>query len=506
MRKINIIPDCILLVFVLMTISCKKDFLDKNPLDQISSGTFWKTEDDVKMALTGCYSRLQSNFLGFDRVFLEAYSDNAYEQFTWWFDFADFQLGNINPSTSTLHKFYDNPYSGIASCNFFLENVDKTPISDDAKNEYKAEVKFLRALFYFDLVNYFGPVIIYKETPADVDAAKIKQSSIADALAFIYEDLDNAIANLPDTRYESNAVKGSAMALKVRVLLYDKKWQEAADLANQIITGGVFQLSTDYKGLFLTTTQQDNSEIMFSTRYSSPNNYQGDYLGYDIQLGWQAWIGATQDLIDDYECIDGKPISLSSLYDPANPYKNRDPRLDMTIRLPGEIWLDPSGVNFPTDPNPTGYSFEKYVDLSRLPFSYSKANLTDQAMIHIRYADVLLMYAEAKNEVSGPDAGVYQAINEVRGRQGINMPPVDETIYNTQATLRDYIRHERRVEFALEGERFFDIRRWHIADTKFPTLKNPAGVPLKFDEKNYLLPFPQSEIDIDPELDQNPGY
>lgn len=288
--------------------------------------------------------------------------------------------------------------------------------------------------------------------------------------------------------------------------MYNQQWVEAASLAKEIISGGVFSLSNDYRGLFLTTTQQDNAEIMFSTRYSSPNNYQGDYAGYDIQLGWQAWIDALPDLVNDYECTDGKSITESPLFNPADPYKNRDPRLDMTIRLPGEQWLDPTGVNFPTDPNPTGFSFEKYVDRSRLPFSYSKANLTDQAMIHIRYADVLLMYAEATNEATGPDASVYDAINQVRGRPGVNMPPVDQTKYNNQASLRDYIRHERRVEMALEGERFFDIRRWHIAHIKLPSITNPAGVPMKFDEKNYLLPFPQSEIDINPQLTQNNGY
>jgi starch-binding outer membrane protein, SusD/RagB family len=119
---------------------------------------------------------------------------------------------------------------------------------------------------------------------------------------------------------------------------------------------------------------------------------------------------------------------------------------------------------------------------------------------------VLLMYAEAKNEVSGPDATVYAAINQVRARSGINMPPVDQAKYNTKEKLRDYIRHERRVELALEGQRYNDLKRWNIAHLKLPTLKNPAGTPLIFETKNYVLPFLQSELDNNPMLVQNTGY
>jgi hypothetical protein len=116
------------------------------------------------------------------------------------------------------------------------------------------------------------------------------------------------------------------------------------------------------------------------------------------------------------------------------------------------------------------------------------------------------MYAEAKNQASGPDASVYAAINQVRARPGINMPPVDQAKYGTQAKLRDYIRHERRVEFAFEGQRYNDLKRWNIAHIKLPTLSTPAGKPLVFTTNNYVLPFLQSELDNNPFLVQNPGY
>ncbi len=144
--------------------------------------------------------------------------------------------------------------------------------------------------------------------------------------------------------------------------------------------------------------------------------------------------------------------------------------------------------------------------MSRAPFTAATATVTDQDYVHLRYADILLMFAEAKNEVSGPDASVYSAIDQVRGRAGIAMPATDQVKYNTKDKLREYIRHERRIEFALEGQRYNDMKRWNIAHIKLPTLVTPANVPLKFETKNYLLPFQQSELDNNPQLKQNDGY
>ena len=144
--------------------------------------------------------------------------------------------------------------------------------------------------------------------------------------------------------------------------------------------------------------------------------------------------------------------------------------------------------------------------MSKPPFTTSSATTTDQDYIHLRYADILLMYAEAKNEIIGPDVSVYGSIDQIRGRTGINMPPTDQSRYNTKEKLRDYIRHERRVEFAFEGQRYNDLKRWNIAHIKLPTLRTPSNTPLVFDLKNYVLPFQQSELDNNPKLVQNEGY
>ena len=503
---------------VAATVSCKKDFLDRNPLDSVSTSIFWTSDAEVKSALAGVYSRLQQNFLGYERVYLDGLSDNAYlDQNTNQPNMNLMTTGSISPGLSgAMPNIYNTPFRAISSCNYFLANVDKAPLSDAAKTGYKAEVRFIRALCYFDLVQAYGGVILYKTYPTTLEEVKIAKSTKEEVYAFIEEDLDYAIANLPDQKYAGRAVKGSAQGIKARVLLTEQKWNDAATLLQTAMSNsaGKFGLSNNYAAIFKTAGQATaavNIEIMFSTQYlatANPQRTSPGAGGTDIELGLYALMQPYKDLVDDYEMTDGKPITESPLYNAATPYVNRDPRMDLTIRVPGEVWKNPNtGVTATGNNNPaTGFMTEKYVDLTRASFTTATATATDQDYVHLRYADILLMYAEAKNEVSGPDATVYAAMNQVRARAGINMPAVDQAKYNTKDKLRDYIRHERRVEFALEGQRYNDLKRWNIAHIKLPTLKTPANVPLKFDTKNYVLPFLQTEIDSNPNLKQNDGY
>ena len=486
-------------------VSCSESFLDKNPLNAISSQTFWNTEAEVDMAVTGVYARLRNDFLSWQRPYLDCLSDNAFAHWGY-FNMPAMTLGDVSANTGgAISKLYNASYNGIASCNFFMANVDKaSAVSEAKRNVAKGEVRFLRALMYFDLVTSFGDVILYKTAPENAEASRIAKSPKEEVLAFIHEDLDFAINNLPDKAYtDGHAVKGSAMALKTRVLLFQEKWPEAAVQALQIIDGKKFSLASNYEGLFLTSGQANNPEIMFSTAYLSPNSFHGASSGADIEYGWGSHVCPYQNLVDAYECKDGKSISESPLYDAANPGANRDPRLAYTVKLPSVQWPygEPLGA-----PSVTGINMQKYVDLSRAPFNYSKSNLTDQDMVHLRYADVLLMYAEAKNEATGPEASIYSALNQIRARPGVNMPAVDASKYSTKELLREYIRHERRIELALEGHRYFDLKRWRIAHIVLPKIKNPSGVALVFSEKHYLLPFQQSELDANKNLKQNPGY
>jgi hypothetical protein len=490
---------------MLGTLSCNEGFLDKNPLNAISSQTFWNSEGEVDMAVAGVYARLRNDFLSWQRPYLDCLTDNAFAHWGY-FNMPAMTLGDVSANTGgAISKLYNASYVGIASCNFFMGNVDKaSTVSEAKKNVVKGEVRFLRSLMYFDLVTSFGDVVLYKTAPENADASRIAKSPKAEVLTFIHEDLDFAIANLPDNAYTNgHAVKGSAMALKTRVLLYEERWADAAALAKQIMEGKKFSLATNYEGLFLTSGQTNNPEIMFSTSYLSPNSFHGASSGADIEYGWGSHLCPYQNLVDSYECIDGKPITESPLYNAANPGANRDPRLAYTVKLPTVNW--PSGEPLGA-PSVTGFNMQKYVDLSRAPFNYSKSNLTDQDMVHLRYADVLLMYAEAKNEATGPDETIYSAVNEVRARPGVNMPPVDQTKYSSKDLLREFIRHERRVEMALEGHRYFDIKRWRVAHIILPKIKNPSGVSLVFSEKHYLLPFQQSELDANVNLKQTTNY
>jgi len=493
-------------ILMLVSSSCNKDFLLKNPLDKISSQTFWTNQSEVDMALAGCYSWIgDQSYLGMRRAYFDCLSDGYIDY--WGFGFQDIKRGIIN-STSGGAKdiLYTSAYKGIAACNFFLGNVD------NAKNvvaatitQVKAEVRFLRALFYFDLVTCFGDVILYKESPATPEAAKIAKSPKTDVFNFINEDLDFAIANLPDLPYNTgHAVKGSAMGLKVRVLITQQKWSETVNLAQQIINSGTFSLYNNYPKMFNDkASQKNNPEIMFACEYLSPDRPgAGNSYGYNIE--YTKHIFPLKKLEDAFECTDGLPISESSLYNPADIFANRDPRHTYIIRNP--VGTDWSGFYPYTFYDVTGVQNTKYVNPS-VPGNMGNVYLQDWNYILIRYADILLMYAEAKNELSGPDQSVYNAINAVRGRTSVAMPPVNQARYSTKERLREYIQHERFVEFPMEGIRYFDLKRWHIADTVLPAQIDPfTGIPYVFTEKDYYWPFPQFEIDANPNLVQTTGY
>jgi hypothetical protein len=522
MNKIYNIPKWfITCLLVYLTASCEKDFLDKQPLLSVSTQTFWTSKEDVETALAGVYSRLQEDFLGYQRIYYEGLSDNI-----WVGSGANFNqpnlyqmtIGSLTPAlTGALQNMHNSPYSVISGCNYFLDNVDKAQeyLEEDELVVYKAEVRFIRALAYFDLVRLFGGVVIHKNFVETDDDARIPKSPEADVYAFIEEDLNFAISKLPDTKYVGHAVKGSAQGLLGRVLLTQEKWAAAADTLKKIIDGKTFSLYSNYRNLFLTAGQNirnGNPEIMFSTRYLAPDNIHSDMNGMDVEIGLYLLMQVYDDLADSYQMADGLPAGESPIFDDTDSitrYTNRDPRLDMTLRLPGEVWTNPSTGDTVVDDAVlyTGFVMEKYLDLSRSPFERSATSAqSDQDLIHLRYADVLLMYAEARNEATGPDASVYAALDEVRGRTGVNMLPVNQTRYNTKESLREYIRNERRVELALEGHRYFDLKRWKIAREKLDGVEVPGGATMVFRDENYYLPFPQDEIDRNPYLEQNDGY
>ncbi len=496
------IQSCFFIILLLAGSSCKKTFLDRNPLAQPSSGTFWKTEDDIKLALAGAYNTLARSGDGFGAMSIhwDGISDNAWARSN---SFNTVVQGTIESTTGGIvSDVYFNDYKSIATCNYFLAHVGEVPVDKALTDRYSAEVRLLRAYYYFQLSQVYGgvPITLQPETYTNPKRAK---STKDDVLKVVYDDLDFAISKLSDEAYTGRAVKGTAMGLKARVLLFNNRWQEAATLAKQIIDGGKFSLFNNYYGLFVKPGQNANPEIMFSIRYQLPNMFHT----LDYQYGWDQWelIQPIKNLVDAYEATDGKPIGQSAVYNPAFPYQNRDPRLKLSVYVPGDAWKYSTTGFFDAAKdgnNKTGFNLKKYLDTTRAPTGY--ATQSDQDFVLLRYADILLMYAEAQNEVSGPDQTVYNAVNAVRARPGINLPALPAGL--SQDALRLRIRNERRVELAFEGLRYFDLLRWKTADQVIPAIVNPGGVNRRFEQKNYLWPFPQSEIDINSDLKQNTGY
>ncbi|HZK63462.1 MAG TPA: RagB/SusD family nutrient uptake outer membrane protein [Puia sp.] len=488
--------------------SCKKSYLDLNPHDQLSEGTFWKTPNDAQLGLTGCYHALTSSYFSMNNFpAWDALSDNAWA-YNNTLNARTAMTQPLNSQTGGMvTDFYTNSYAQIAVFNYFLDNVGNVDAPATDISEWRAEALFLRSYFYFYLTEFYGdvPLVLHSYSLSDTLLLKSPQATVLDQVG---KDLDTAISNLPDQAYtDGHVVRATAQFLKARTDLYSQQYQAAADLCNTIMQSGHFSLYPDYYNMFVNAGQGvDNTEILFSVRYLAPN-----FLNNSAQMyGWWMGILPFQNLVDEYEMTDGQPISSSSLYDPTHPYANRDPRLTATIMVPGSAYGFPDQsqqnwsdrIQYITPP--LQYNLRKYVDSTITTALWDKC---DNDILLMRYADVLLTYAESRNEATGPDQGVYDDINQVRDR--VNMPALPTGL--SQDDMRTRIRHERRVEFAFEGQRWLDLKRWGQLSARINSITtDQSPVSYIFQPNNDLWPFPQSEIDYyhahKLELGQNTGY
>jgi starch-binding outer membrane protein, SusD/RagB family len=489
------------------------DILELNPHDTLSPEGAWRTESDARLALTGAYARMYADdrswpgsstyFNG--RIYSTgAMTDDAYTPHNH-FGEREVVLGNIRPTTGGIvTNFYHSAYRAIGTFNDFLANVDMVQTSAAQLNQWKAEVRFLRAFYYSHLSELYGGVPVVTR-PYKLGDPLISRGTKDDVVKLVLEDLDFAIANLPSKRYDDgHVVQATAQALEARVLLANKRYAESAALSRQIIDSKMWSLYTgEYKKLFEAAAEANNPELMFSVGYKSPN------LEHDATRATLWWNSSqpTQDLVDAFEMIDGNPITTSPLYDPQRPYENRDPRLKATVLVPGErmaneIWW----VTYFGQANVTRYNLLKPADRAHWGVE-GEGEHSENDVILIRYAEVLLNYAEAQNEAVGPDASVYAAVTEVRSRAGMpNLPPG-----LGQAEMRTRIRSERRVELAFEAmHRYLDIVRWRVGVQEIDGLQAGTGVTYRFADHNHLWPIPQSEIDYyrghGVAITQNPGY
>ncbi len=494
--SINIITS---VAIAALLFSCRKGFLDRTPPSALSTTVFWKNESDADLALTGLYNYLYASSGGYatsqyTMVAWDNFSDDSYGQYNYGGGTTALTAGITPQSGDFVYAYYANCYQAIAAINSFLANVDKV-LSGQKLEQYKAEAYFLRGFNYLWLAQLYGNVVITKDDPFSIDFKSTKaKSTKEDVLKFVESDLDSAIAGLPDATYSSgHAVKATAMGYKLRTLMLEQKWSDAAALAKAIIDGGKFSLNADYSANFYKPGQNASPEIMFSVKYQLPNiQHQDVALAVQLQR-WKGELG-TQDLINEYEA--GDPRKTMTFFFPGDTQAQGWPFTgDLSVATPGkDSWIN--GY----------YCVKKWLTPGLVNPDYGA--LDDNDFVLLRYADVKLMYAEAENEAAGPDASVYQQINEVRARPGVNMPALPSGL--SQAKMREHIRHERRVEFALEGLRYHDLRRWGIAKQKLDGfVSNPLfpNIKTKYEDKYEFWPIPQTEIDRNqPDLVQNPGY
>ncbi|MBJ6367188.1 RagB/SusD family nutrient uptake outer membrane protein [Snuella sedimenti] len=485
----------------LILTSCTKDVIEVASTTNISSETFWKTESDVRLALNGIYNSLQS--LEQSYIYYDVLSDNAYNNYPWegFKAIADGTHDARGPGA--ISWIWSDCFRGIGRANVVLDNIETVEgLDENFKQSTKGEALFLRAYFYFRLTDFYSGVPIILESPK-IEHSQLPRDSKEAVVNQIISDLDQAATLLPSSQSEvGKATEGAAKALKARVLLYNDRWAEAASTAQEVMGMG-YDLFPNYRDLFR-EANENNEEVIFDVQYKSPEqgNFFELYLGSYTVGGWSS-IVPLQNMVDEYEMTDGMSIEDSPMYDENNPYENRDPRLKQTISVPGAT------INGIADHVGEfgGYCFKKYTEYDEegvvAPTPYPTR--TGLNAIIFRYAEILLTYAEAKNEASGPDSSVYEAINTIRARPSVNMPPLPDGLSKEQ--MREAIRHERRVELLLEGIRYSDIRRWGIAEQVMDGLVDPGGTRQFNPNRDYLWPIPASEFDIEgTALEQNPNY
>jgi hypothetical protein len=541
-------------LFVMLTgtfTSCKKSFLEPEVKGNILEPEVWGSYSNAALFLNNIYANFPTDDLLFGYDPFDNWTDNQYPTFSWVTSRGPVAKRDYTPSNSPANGWWDRSYAVIRKCNLVIKNAETVPgITADQKNGLIGQAKFLRAYWYSTLANFFGGVPLI-DKPLDRtsgDDIFYPRSSYAETVNFIQKDLTDAITLLPGEWPGSNgghATKGAALALKSEAELYAGKWQECMNSCNAIFALGKYSLASNYRNMFIPVgesgpevifeiqfdgaTKGHNAEIFLSPRTDPPSG---------IAAGW-GHVLPTQNLVDEYEFTDGAPGN--DLAHAADPYTGRDKRFYASILYNGSDWRGgkvwtyyDSSVNYNSsffDLNSshqgtlTGYYFSKYIDPSITPSeaNYYNKPVNSTNAILFRLGEIYLNFAEAKNELSGPDGEILAKLNELRARGGV--PPLPTGL--SQSQLRDRIRHERRIELAFEGKRYWDIVRWKTAETvmngtlqamkitktsgggwNYQRADAFGGVRKFIAPRDYLFPVPQTAIDKNSKLQnqQNPGW
>lgn len=494
-------------------ISCNDSFLDRIPQDQLSDESYWKTEDDIAKYTAALYRYIPepANFI----IMTDAYTDNAIPVHI----FADqgvISSGTATSNTTHFRQVWELLYGGIRRCNMFFENISYVNMAEDKKNEYIGEVEFMRAFFHATLMKYYGGIPILTH-PLGLNEPIPARNTSEEVYNFVIKECDKAIDKLPITREDvGRATKGAAMALKVHLSFLMKDYQNTMSYAKALMNLNQYELHPNYSQLFAAEFE-NNKEVIFDLQFMDESkdftngNTIDQFFAPGMMGGWEG-MSPSLDLVEEFECTDGKSIESSPLYNENSPYENRDPRLAATViwhgrEFAGQVYST-EGVMGNGNATRTGFSLCKYVDPTNIGCQFpGRINF-----IIYRYAEILLDYAYACNEIKGPVSEVYELVNMIRNRVGL--PNIENGL--SKDLMREAIRHERRVEFAFEGVHMFETNSWKTTEA---CVKKPVyGMTSKgekvlveerkFDpNKQYLWAIPLDDIDLSKgTLVQNPGY
>ncbi|MDF9799606.1 tetratricopeptide (TPR) repeat protein [Catalinimonas alkaloidigena] len=491
------------LLLILTLLSCGEDYLEKTDPNRLVSDNFYKTETQVEQALNGVYSQLQG-IISDQWQYNEFITDNTT---------LHFNVGNrgqgpaleaiefwqINSSTGNIANLYNSIYSAMVNINTTLAKLEEATFDEAARSEFEGQLKFLRAYYYFHLVQYFGEVIIITEPlSSPSEAWEYERQPVSAVYELVENDLDDAINMLPES-YPAEEVgrvtKGAALALLGKVYLTRQEYDKAISTLTEV-TNLNYELLDNYADVF-DPANKNHAESIFEVQFQGGNEL-GEHSSFIYTFAPRESVGA----VIDFSGQNGGGWNTPSL-DIINAYEEGDLRKEVSLKE-GYTSLEGDWIEVP------------YINKYNHP--HSIRGRTDDNWPILRYADVLLMLAEAINEVSGPTSQAYEYLNAVRRRAGLE--PLDGL---GKDAFREAVLRERRIELAFENHRWFDLKRTNtpqeLADfmnaygelEKSNPTTDRGGIPFSdadfvFEPYEALFPIPADERLINSKLTQNPGY
>lgn len=518
MKMIRHITISLLLSTMVIAVGCDSG-MDITPTASVTEEIYWERESDALQAVNGVYTEMDGRPMGLDNR-----TDIAYTQ-----------LSPLVPSDGTVTGTWNRYYRGIRKANDVINNIDKVEFGEsDVLDRIEAEARFLRAYFYTQLTSLYGGVPLILE-PINIDE-HVGRTDREQVVDFIIEELDNIISsNALPISYSGNnvgrATHGAAESLKARVALRNERWVIARDAARSVMDSGVYSLYPDYQGLFQ-YEGQNSSEVIFDRQYTPDGDSYNAFGHSASSLGGGSGIEPYHGTYLLFR-LDETEYDVNNFENAMEPYENMDPRWYYSVYYTGSpIGNGDTYNSHPEGDSPDaarstetatelGYNMKKYVDYENDIEDSGRGSIN---FIHIRYADILLMYAEAKVQLGEIDQTVYDAINEVRQRPTVELDPIGPETHPDAESLMDYLIEERAREFVFEGLRLFDLHRWGLGDELVTGPKLGAhyedletgevflwdlGRSQNFQEHHHLWPIPQDEINSNSAIsssDQNPGY